>query len=61
MASDWPLVFASVLACLANTNNCASESNIWQKLKGCCGSEAAIDNSVGPMAASTRKAAIQRA
>ncbi len=58
MASDWPLVSASVLVCLANTNNCVSESNFWQKLKGCCGSEAAIAYSQICTSASAHKAAI---
>ena len=38
MASDWPLVSASVLACPVITNYSVSESNIWQKLKGRFGS-----------------------
>ena len=44
MASDWPLVSTSVLACPVITNNCVFESKIRQKLKFRFGSEAAIDN-----------------
>jgi len=58
MASDWPLVSASVLACLANTNNCVSESDIRQKLKFRFGSGVAIPNTQECSSAIARKAAI---
>ena len=60
MASDWPLVSASVLACLANTNNCVSESDIRQKLKFRFGSQAAIARSHTLTSASHQKAATQQ-